>query len=128
MRLGLALGLAGFGWGRSGDDLLKKSRQGFLKRQKELSRMEKKRAKADKLAARKRGELVDEPAQDDEFGEFGMVEGLDFHEADGASPDALEAARAASAALADGEQDAAPANVAAGSSAPGLDPERDQDS
>ena len=91
--------------------------------------MEKKRAKADKLAARKRGELVEEPAQDDEFGEFGMVEGLDFHQADGASADDLEAARAASAALAEGEQEAGSGSGAAGGSAAvGLDPERDADS
>lgn len=68
--------------GQIGDDLLKKSRQGFLKRQKELARQAKKRAKAERMAARRDGEPGVEPGTEE-------IEGLDFHQADGIDPDSV---------------------------------------
>ena len=61
---------------------MKKSRQGFLKRQKELARQAKKRAKEERIAARRDGELVAEPGTEE-------IEGLDFHQADGIDPEAV---------------------------------------
>ncbi len=68
---------------------MKRSRQGFLKRQKELARQAKRRAKEEKKAARKDGE--EEPAllEDDEG--LGEPEGLDFHAADGALAASVDA-------------------------------------
>lgn len=69
---------------------MKRSRQGFLKRQKELARQAKRRAKEEKKAGRRDG--VDDPdaVPDEEDAEEGP-EGLDFHAADGALAASVDA-------------------------------------
>lgn len=61
---------------------MKRSRQGFLKRQKELARQQKRRIKEEKKAGRKDGVEGDPEAPEDDDG-LGEPEGLDFHAADG---------------------------------------------
>ena len=68
---------------------MKKSRQGFLKRQKELARQAKKRAKEEKKAARKDGDEEFELLGPEEG--LGEPEGLDFHAADGVLAASVEA-------------------------------------
>ena len=60
---------------------MKRSRQGFLKRQKELARQAKRRAKEEKKQGRKDGVEIDGEAEIDDG--LGEPEGLDFHAADG---------------------------------------------
>ena len=60
---------------------MKRSRQGFLKRQKELARQAKRRAKEEKKAGRRDG--IDDPEALPEEDPEGEPEGLDFHAADG---------------------------------------------
>lgn len=78
---------------------MKKSRQGFLKRQKELARQAKKKAKAERLseARHKEGE---EGALPDDLQE----EGLDFHDLDKLPAAAVQAALAKQRAMAGGEE------------------------
>lgn len=81
---------------------MKKSRQGFLKRQKELARQAKKKAKAERLseARHKEGE---EGALPDDLQE----EGLDFHDLDKLPAAAVQAALAKQRAMAAEDEDAA---------------------
>lgn len=69
---------------------MKRSRQGFLKRQKELARQAKRRAKEERKAAKKDGEEPDPDLLDGDDG-LGEPEGLDFHAADGALADSVQA-------------------------------------
>jgi hypothetical protein len=69
---------------------LKRSRQGFLKRQKELARQQKRRIKEEKKAGKKDGVEGDPEAADDDEVEDGP-EGLDFHAADGVLADTVDA-------------------------------------
>jgi len=69
---------------------LKRSRQGFLKRQKELARQAKRRNKEEKKAARKGGEEGDPDLAEDDDG-LGEPEGLDFHAADGVLAETVQA-------------------------------------
>lgn len=68
---------------------MKRSRQGFLKRQKELARQAKRRLKEEKKAGKKDGEVDPDQVEDDD-GEDGP-EGLDFHAADGVLANTVEA-------------------------------------
>lgn len=69
---------------------MKRSRQGFLKRQKELARQAKRRAKEEKKAGRKDG--VEDPDQvEDDDPDAEPEVGLDFHAADGALAASVEA-------------------------------------
>lgn len=68
---------------------MKRSRQGFLKRQKELARQAKRRAKEEKKAGRRDG--VDDPEALPEEDPEGEPEGLDFHAADGALAASVDA-------------------------------------
>lgn len=67
---------------------MKRSRQGFLKRQKELARQAKRRAKEEKKAVRKDGVGELEIEGGDPLEE---PEGLDFHAADGALAASVDA-------------------------------------
>jgi len=69
---------------------LKRSRQGFLKRQKELARQAKRRMKEEKKAGKKDG-MEGDPDQVEEDDGLGEPEGLDFHAADGVLADSVEA-------------------------------------
>lgn len=73
---------------RSQDGALKRSRQGFLKRQKELARQAKRKAKEEKKAGRRDGLEIEPVEGDDGLGE---PEGLDFHAADGVLADSVDA-------------------------------------
>ncbi len=69
---------------------MKRSRQGFLKRQKELARQAKRRVKEEKKAGKKDGVEVDPDQVDDDDG-LGEPEGLDFHAADGVLAETVDA-------------------------------------
>lgn len=68
---------------------MKRSRQGFLKRQKELARQAKRRAKEEKKQGRKDGVEIDGDVEGEDA--LDEPEGLDFHAADGALADSVDA-------------------------------------